>query len=54
MRVLRQFHIFYYLFITQKNHKMQISDFHSDIFIRQKVLKSKKATFIHKKQRNAK
>ena len=54
MRVLRQFHIFYYLFMTQKNHKVQTSDFYSDIFIRQKVLKSKKATFINKNQQNAK
>ena len=54
MRVLRQFHIFYYLFITQKNHKVQTSDFYSDILIRQKVLKSKKAIFINKKQQNAK
>ena len=41
-------------FYPQKHHKMQTSDFHSDIFIRQKVLKSEQATFIHKKQQNAK
>ena len=36
-------------FYTQKKHKMQTSDFHSDIFIRLKTIKSKQMTFTHKK-----
>ena len=57
MRVSGQFHIFFFFmkrFYTKKNHKIQTSDFHTDIFIRQKVLKCKQAFFIHKKQQNAK
>ena len=58
MRVSGQFHIFFFFFMkrfyTKKNHKIQTSDFHTDIFIRQKVLKCKQAFFIHKKQQNAK
>ena len=57
MRVSGQFHFFFFFmkrFYTQKNHKIQTSDFYPDIFRRQKVLKCKQATFIHKKQQNAK
>ena len=42
-------------FYTQKKHKkhkMQTSDFHSDI--RLKSIKSKQATFTHKKSQNVK
>ena len=59
MRVSGQFHFFFFFFFmkrfyTHKNHKIQTSGFYADIFIRQKVLKCKQATFIHKKQQNAK
>ena len=57
MRVSGQFHFFFFFmkrFYTKKNHKIQTSDFYPDIFRRQKVLKCKQATFIHKKQQNAK
>ena len=43
-------------FYTQKKHKkhkMQTSDFHSDIFIRLKSIKSKQATFTHKKYKTS-
>ena len=33
---------------------MQTSDFHSDIFIRLKSIKSKQVTFTHKKAQNVK
>ena len=35
-------------FTHKKAHKMQTSDFHSDILYAQKALKSKQATFTHK------
>ena len=38
-------------FYAQKKHKKQTSDFHSDIFIRLKSIKSKQATFTHKKHK---
>ena len=40
--------------LTHKKHKMQTSDFHSDIFMRLKSIKSKQVTFTHKKAQNVK
>ena len=40
-------------FYTQKKHKIQTSDFHSDVFIRLKSIKSKQATFTHKKHKTS-
>ena len=40
--------------LTHKKHKMQTSDFHSDIFMRIKSIKSKQVTFTHKKAQNVK
>ena len=58
MRSLRSnfkpFYFFMKKFYTQKKHKMQTSDFHSDIFIRLKSIKSKQVTFTHKKAQNVK
>ena len=41
-------------FYRQKKHKMQTNDFHSDIFIGLKGIKSKQVTFSHKKAQNVK
>ena len=64
MRSLRSNFKPFYLFIffmkeilhtkKHKKHKMQTRDFHSDIFIRLKSIKSKQATFTHKKAQNVK
>ena len=56
MRILGAISYFYFFYediLHTKNHKKQTSDFHSDIFMRQNVLKSKQATFINKEQQNA-
>ena len=37
----------------KKQHKMQTSDFYSDIFLRLKSIKSKQATFTHKKHKTS-
>ena len=48
------FLFFYEEILHTKKHKMQTSDFHSDIFIRLKSIKSKQVTFTHKKAQNIK
>ena len=59
MRLLRSnfkpFYFFYEEILhTHKKHKMQTSDFHSDVFVRLKNIKSKQVTFTHKKAENVK
>ena len=58
MRLLRKFQAFLLFYEeilhTKKEHKMQTRDFHSDIFIRLKNIKSKQVTFTHKKAQNVK
>ena len=44
-------YVFVKRFYIQKKHKMQIRDFHSDIFVLLKSIKSKQATFTHKKRK---
>ena len=51
MRLLRKFQAFLFFYeeiLHTKKDKMQTSDFHSDIFICLKSIKSKQVTFIHK------
>ena len=56
MRLLRKFQAFLFFYEeilhTQKKHKMETSDFHSDIFMHLKSIKSKQVTFTHKKPQN--
>ena len=58
MRSLRSnfkpFYFFMKKFYTQKKHKMQTSNFYSDIFIHLKSIKNKQVTFTHKKAPNVK
>ena len=52
-RNFRPFYFFYEEILHTKKHKKQISDFHSDIFIRLKSIKSKQMTFTHKKHKTS-
>ena len=56
--IKEKFQVFLFLYEeilqTQKKHKVQTSDFHSDVFIRLKSIKSKQVTFTHKNTQNVK